>query len=108
MSDTASLTRERVLFLATSLAGSFLVTLSAQFISANIADVQGGNGLSADEASWITTVYTMASFAGIIASGTLIRAFGPSRYAAANALIFGAMALATAGSGPLWLLMTFR
>lgn len=108
MSDTASLAPAQRRFLAAGLAGSFLVTLSAQFISANIADVQGGTGLSADEASWLTTVYTMASFAGIVASGTLIRAFGPSRYAAANALVFGAMALAAAGGGPLWLLITFR
>jgi hypothetical protein len=53
------MTWDRVLLLATALVGSFLVNLSGQFVPFNIADVAGGLGASADEASWLTTVYSM-------------------------------------------------
>lgn len=58
--STPPLTRQNLLFLATGLAGSFLVNLSAQFTSANISDIQQGLLAGADEGSWITTAYTMA------------------------------------------------
>lgn len=68
------------LMLLTTLAGSFLANLTAQFASANLADIQGSLGASADEASWIGTVYTMASVAGILLSGPLAKALGLRRY----------------------------
>lgn len=38
-------------FVATGLAGSLLVNLSAQFVSVNASDIQGGVFASADEAA---------------------------------------------------------
>jgi DHA2 family multidrug resistance protein len=99
---------DRIVILATGLAGSLLVNLTGQFVGANIADVQGAIGATPDEASWISTVYTMTTFAGIVASGVLIRTFGLSRYILANAVVFAAIALACAAAPPLPLLIALR
>ncbi|WP_331375792.1 MFS transporter [Sinorhizobium chiapasense] len=91
-----ALTPQKVLFLATGLAGSFLVNLSAQFPSANIADIQGGLFSTADEGSWILTVYTMGNCAGIVTSGLLIGALSIGRYLVVSSILFAAMAIACA------------
>ncbi|PVE22005.1 hypothetical protein DC522_23635 [Microvirga sp. KLBC 81] len=80
MTTPAAVTRDKILFLATGLAGSFLVNLSAQFPSANIVDIQQGLSSTPDEASWILTVYIMASFAGIVTLSLFIRALRVGRY----------------------------
>jgi DHA2 family multidrug resistance protein len=89
----------KMLFLVTGLAGSLLVNLSAQFVSTNATDIQAGVFASADEASWLSTVYTMTGFVGIATSGVLIRALGIGRYLVVSALIFGTAALGCA-AGP--------
>ncbi|RWO54427.1 MFS transporter [Mesorhizobium sp.] len=90
------LTPSKVLFLLTGLAGSLLISLSAQLPSANIADIQGGLFSTPDEASWILTVYIMASFAGIVTSGPLIRFLSIGRYLTVSASTFTITALACA------------
>ncbi|MBU8976021.1 MFS transporter [Lysobacter sp. MMG2] len=75
-----------------ALAGSFLANMTAQFASANLADIQGGLGASADEASWITTVYTVASFVGIAVSPVLLRTLGLRRYFIVSAAWFAVCA----------------
>jgi MFS transporter, DHA2 family, multidrug resistance protein len=102
------LTSGQKLLVTTGLTGSFLVNLSAQFVTTNIADLQGGIGATPDEASWISTVYTMASFAGIIASGPLIKTFGLRRYLIANALLFSLAALACLLIAKLDAIIAFR
>jgi DHA2 family multidrug resistance protein len=99
---------DRILLLATTLAGSMLVSLSAQFVGANIADVQGGVGATPDEASWISTAYAMASFVGLVASMPLIRTFGLGRYVTWSALAFAGAALACAAAPPLPSLIALR
>ncbi|HJW45751.1 MAG TPA: MFS transporter [Lysobacter sp.] len=79
-----------IVFIA--LAGSFVASASAQFASTNLADIQGGVGASADEASWATTVYTAATFFAFVASPPLARTFGLRRFFLASAAIFGASA----------------
>lgn len=96
MTDPARLPKEKILFLATGLAGSLLVGASAQFVSVNIADIQGGLHGSADETSWMLTAYSMASFAGIVISGVLFKTFGIGRYLVGISLVFAGMALACA------------
>src|SRR5687768_14253578 len=64
----------------TALAGAFFVNLTAQFASSSLADIQGGLGASANEASWATTAYVASSFIGIILSGALATTFGLRRY----------------------------
>ena len=103
-----SLTVGQKLLVTTGLAGSFLVNLSAQFVTTNIADLQGGIGATPDEASWISTVYTMASFAGIVVSGPLIKTFGLKRYLTANALVFSLAALACLLIAELDAIIAFR
>ncbi len=93
------MTPEQIRFLGVGMAGSLLVGLSAQFPSANIADLQGGLFSTPDEASWILTVYTMASLVGVVTSGMFIRTLSIGRYMVVNALVFAATALACA-TGP--------
>ncbi|TCN33712.1 MFS transporter [Sinorhizobium americanum] len=106
--STPTLTRENLLFLATGLAGSFLVNLSAQFASANIADIQNGLLSSADKGSWILTAYTMGSCAGIVTSGLLIGALSIGRYLVASSILFAAAALAGALTSDLGAMVAFR
>lgn len=103
-----ALTPTKVLFLATGLAGSLFVSLSAQFPSTNIADVQGGLFSTPDEASWILTVYTMASSAGIVTSGSLIKFLGISRYLVVSATTFAVTALACATPPDLQVMIAIR
>lgn len=90
------------------LGGSFLISLTGQFVSANISDIQGAVGATPDEYSWISTVYTMATFTGIVVSGVLIRTFGLGRYIATNAAVFAIMAAGSAGAPPLPLAIGIR
>jgi len=76
----------------TALAGAFFANLANQFASTNLADIQGSLGASADEASWITTVYTMASFVAIVLSPILVRSFGLRRYFTGAAAVFAVTA----------------
>ncbi|PSH64792.1 MFS transporter [Phyllobacterium brassicacearum] len=108
MTTPAPLTSGKVLFLVTGLAGSFLVSLAAQFPSSNIADVQGGVFSTPDEASWILTVYTMASFVGIVTSGLFIRTLGIGRYLALSATVYAITALACATAPALAVMIALR
>ncbi len=92
---------DRVLLLATALAGSLLVNLSGQFVPFNIADVAGGLGASADEASWLTTVYSIGLFCGIVFASPLIATLGLRRYMVVSALVFSMTALVAAAAPPL-------
>ncbi|GLS33508.1 MFS transporter, DHA2 family, multidrug resistance protein [Mesorhizobium albiziae] len=108
MTTPNPLTPSKILFLATGLAGPLLISLSAQFASTNIADVQGGVFSTPDEASWILTVYTMASFAGIVASGPLIRFLSIGRYLVVSATTFATTAFACATAPELQVMVALR
>jgi MFS transporter, DHA2 family, multidrug resistance protein len=100
MSTEASpLTSEQIRFLSVGMAGSLLVSLSAQLPSTNIADLQGALFATPDEASWVLTVYAMASLVGVVTSGLFIRALSIGRYMVASAVVFATAALACA-TGP--------
>lgn len=90
------LAADKVLLFGTALAGSVLVNLTAQFAVTNLADMQSALSATADEASWLSTVYLMAAITGVVASVTFIRTFGPGRYFVACALVFAAAALVLA------------
>jgi DHA2 family multidrug resistance protein len=49
-------------------------TISSQLVDLGIADIGGGFSISADEASWIACVATMAEVAGIPIAAVLVRA----------------------------------
>ena len=108
MTTPNALTPGKALFLATGLAGSLLISLSAQLPSANVIDIQGGVFSTPDEASWILTVYTMASFAGIVTSGPLIRFLSIGRYLVVSATIFAVAALACATAPDLQVMIALR
>jgi DHA2 family multidrug resistance protein len=108
MSLPASLTPAKLLFFVTGLTGSFLVSLSTQFASANIADIQAGLHSTADEASWILTVYTMSTLAGVLTAGVLIKTFGVRRYLIGSATSFALIALICAFAPPLDAVIALR
>lgn len=91
-----------------ALAGSFVANLTAQFVGANLADIQGGLGASADEASWISTIYTMAAVAAAIASPVFMRTLGLRRYFVANAALFAIASWLSALSTSLPTLLVLR
>lgn len=91
-----------------ALLGAFVVNLTGQFASTNLADIQGGIGASADEASWLTTVYTIASFAGVILSPVALRGFGLRRYFIVNAALLAVCAGVGAFAGDLATLLFAR
>src|SRR3954469_17955798 len=97
--EPGSLTAEQIRFLAVGMAGSLLISASAQFPSANIADLQGGLFSTPDEASWILTAYTMASLVGVVTSVLFIRTLSVGRFMAVSAIVFATAALACA-TGP--------
>src|SRR5574341_33584 len=90
------------------MAGSLLVSLSAQFPAANIADLQGGLFSTPDEGSWVLTVYTMASLVGVVTSGLFIRTLSIGRYMVVSALVFAAAALACAMGPDLGVMIGLR
>jgi DHA2 family multidrug resistance protein len=92
----------------TALAGSFLSNLTGQFVGTNLADIQGGIGSSADEASWISTVFQVASAVGIIVSPPLTRALGLRRYLTWSTVVFAACAWICAIAGTLPTLLFAR
>lgn len=71
-----------------ALGGSFVVNMTAQFAGTNLADIQGSVGASADEASWMSTVYTMTAVMSVVASPVLLRTLGLRRYFVASAALF--------------------
>lgn len=99
---------DKLLFLVLALSGSFMVTLTAQFVSTNIADLQGAIGATPDEASWLSTAYTMANFAGIVCAAPLVRTFGIGPYAFVNAVVLCVTATLCAGSPPLEIFIGLR
>ncbi|RUV67580.1 MAG: MFS transporter [Mesorhizobium sp.] len=108
MTTPNALTPSKALFLAAGLAGSLFISLSAQFVSTNITDVQGGLFSTPDEVSWILTIYTMASFAGIVASGPLIKFLSIGRYLVVSATTFAITALACATAPDLQVMVALR
>ena len=90
--------------LATGL-GAFAASLSAQGQAMAGADLGGGFGLSADEASWIQTAGAMAEVAAVLIAAPLFAAIGGRRLTAGAAFATGLLALlltiAPAATGPL-------
>jgi DHA2 family multidrug resistance protein len=101
-------TKAQARLLATGLGGALLVSTSAQFIGANLGDIQGAMSATADEASWISTVYTVASMVGIIAAVALIRTIGLGRYLTINAALFALTAFACAFAPSLEAMVALR
>src|ERR1700722_5011513 len=69
-------TLRQYLALITALWGTFAANLGSQLASAGSVDIQGGIGVSADEASWIGTVYPMAQVIAVPLAATLAQALG--------------------------------
>src|SRR5580698_4057694 len=72
----AAIPLRQYLALATALWGTFEANLGSQLSSAGLVDIQGGIGVSADEASWIGTVYPMAQVVAVPLAATLAQALG--------------------------------
>lgn len=92
----------------TALAGSFIANLGAQFAGTNLADIQGSLGVSADEVSWVTTIYSAANFFGFVASPVLARALGLRRLFLTSAVLFALIAWLCSSATSLPFLLVLR
>ena len=83
--------------MAVAMVGS---TISSQLVDLDIADIAGGFSVSADEASWIACVATMAEVASIPIAAILVRALSLRRVAIGAAsfyLVCAGLSLAAPG-----------
>jgi DHA2 family multidrug resistance protein len=71
--------------IAVAMVGS---TISSQLVDLDIADIGGGFSLSADEASWIACVATMAEVASTPIAAILVRALSLRRVAVYSASLY--------------------
>src|SRR5579863_5606443 len=71
--------------IAVAMVGS---TISSQLVDLDIADIGGGFSLSADNASWIACVATMAEVVSIPIAAILVRALSLRRVAVYSASIY--------------------
>lgn len=92
----APIPRDRLMLLATGLAGSLLIGLSGQLVGPNIGVIAAAIGATGGAASWLSTAYIMALLAGIVVSVALIPALGVRRHMMASALLFAFAALGCA------------
>ena len=74
-------------------------SISSQLVDLAIADVGGGFSISADQASWIACVATMAEVAGIPIAATLVRALSLRTLALWSGSIFALCAYASLHAG---------
>ncbi len=74
-------------------------SISSQLVDLAIADVGGGFSISADQASWIACVATMAEVAGIPIAATLVRALSLRTLALWTGSIFALCAYASVHAG---------
>jgi MFS transporter, DHA2 family, multidrug resistance protein len=74
-------------------------TISSQLVDLGIADVGGGFSISADEASWIACIATMAEVAGIPIAATLVRAVSLRTVALWAGIVFALCAFASLHAG---------
>jgi DHA2 family multidrug resistance protein len=91
-----------------ALAGSFVTNLSAQLAGTHIADIQAGLRVSAGDASWIATLYTVATFFAFALSPLLARMFGIRRLFLASAAVFALAAWVSASAPGLGVLLAAR
>ena len=71
--------------IAVAMVGS---TISSQLVDLDIADIGGGFSLSADDASWIACVATMAEVVSIPIAAILVRALSLRRVAVYSASLY--------------------
>lgn len=81
---------------AVTLLGVFAVNLSSQLVSAAVADIQGGYGLSADEASWLTTAFLVGQLLSVPLAPVLFATLGLRRMVVGLCSLLVATALAGA------------
>jgi MFS transporter, DHA2 family, multidrug resistance protein len=91
-----------------ALAGSFVANLGAQFAGAHVSDIQAGLHASASDASWIITLYTVATFFAFALSPLLARTFGIRRLFLASAAVFAVAAGVGANASGLSVLLAAR
>jgi DHA2 family multidrug resistance protein len=87
---------ETIAVISIAMVGS---SISSQLVDLGIADSGGGFSLSADEASWIACVATMAEVAAIPIAATLMRALSLRTVALSTASIFAVCAFASLQAG---------
>ena len=104
----APMPRDRLMLLATGLAGSLLIATTSQLVTPNIAAIGSALGASADATSWLSTAHVMALLVGIVLAIGLIPAVGLRRIMTASAALFALAALAGAAAPPFPAMLAIR
>jgi len=63
-----------------ALLGTFATVLGGQLVTADLADIQGSLGVSADEASWISTIFPVTQVLMVTLAAPLALALGVRRF----------------------------
>src|SRR6516162_4114630 len=87
---------ETIAVISIAMVGS---SISSQLVDLGIADIGGGFSISADEASWIACVATMAEVAAIPIAAALMRALSLRMVALWTGSIFAVCAFASLHAG---------
>jgi DHA2 family multidrug resistance protein len=82
--------------LSAALLGAFTSGLGVQMVNSAISDIGGAVRATPDEASWISTAYSVGEIAMIPLAGMLTQVLGLRRFMVALCLLFMATALASA------------
>src|SRR5437764_756589 len=94
--------------IAVAMVGS---TISSQLVDLDIADIGGGFSLSADDASWIACVATMAEVASIPIAAILVRTLSLRRvavYSASLYVVCACLSLLVSGEDGLFVLRAMQ
>lgn len=91
-----------------ALAGTFVAGVGAQLLGPQLVALRDGLGATAAGASWIATLYTIATFVAFSLSPLLVRMFGLRRLFVASATVFVLMAGIAAVSSELPVFLVAR
>ena len=75
--------------------GQFMAVLDIQIVAASLAQIQAGVGASADEISWVQTIYLLAEVVMIPLAAYLSKMWGTRRFYMAAAVVFVLASIAT-------------
>lgn len=88
--------------------GQFMAILDVQIVAASLSQIQAGIGASADEISWIQTIYLLAEVVMIPLSAYLSKMWGTQRFYVAAAMGFVVTSILTGMAGSIEMMIVTR
>ena len=88
--------------------GQFMAILDIQVVAASLAQIQAGIGASADEISWVQTIYLLAEVITIPLAAYLSKMWGTQRFYVGAAVCFIAASILTGLSNSIEMMIVTR